>query len=368
MLALGIYVFQLTGSPSLVALIAIVRMLPYALLGMVIGGLADHVDRKRLLVTGQAVAFLSAASMAVLAAAGLATYPVVLLATALLGIVWVTDMPVRRRLIADTVGPERLSAALGLDNATNYAMRAVGPLLGGLVYQWLGVVGIFALSAGIYLSGLVLALRVTRPAGHSGAGAPLPRLRALFALPPELMRSRAFLVFLGVTAVFNLWCIPVLGMVPVIAQKDFALGPAAIGALAACDGIGGTMGALIVGAAARQATLINFYTWGTLGFLILLLVLSLWLTVPAAVAVFLLVGMCSAFFSATQYALVYSLAPPEARGRATGVLSLFISLATIGHFHTGLMFDWFPTTTALQIITLEGLAVMAVLLWLGWRK
>ena len=110
MLALGIYVFQITGSPSKVALVAIVRMLPYAMLGFVIGALADHLDRKMLLVTGMVVALVSAAGMAILAALALASYGVVLLVTAALGGVWVTDMPVRRRLLVDAVGPERMPA------------------------------------------------------------------------------------------------------------------------------------------------------------------------------------------------------------------------------------------------------------------
>lgn len=368
MLALGIYVFQITQSPSLVALVAIVRMLPYALMGFLIGALADYMDRKRLLVIGMSVAVASAFSMAVLSALGKANYGVVLVVAAALGGVWVTDMPVRRRLIVDAVGVERMPAALGFDNSTNYAMRALGPLLGGLIYQWAGVVGIFALSTALYAVGLVLAIGIRVPPRERGGGGPRPRLSALLTPPPELLRSRQFLILLGITAVYNLWCFPVLGMVPVIAQKDFQLGPAAVGALSSCDGIGGTLGALLVGVLARQGTLFSFYFFGTLGFVAMLLLISLHLTVAAAVPGLLLVGVFAAFFSATQYGLVYSLSTPQTRGRATGFLSLFISLSTIGHFHTGLMFDWFSSADALLIIATEGLAVTIILGWLWWRS
>ena len=60
MLALGIYVFQITGSPALVALVAIVRMLPYALFGLVVAGLADHLDRRRLMFANLALAVVTA--------------------------------------------------------------------------------------------------------------------------------------------------------------------------------------------------------------------------------------------------------------------------------------------------------------------
>lgn len=366
MLALGIYVFQLTGSPSKVALVSIVRMLPYALLGFIMGSLADYVDRKSMLVVSMAVASVSAAGMAVLAFSGAASYGAVLLITAALGTIWVTDMPVRRRLLVDAVGPDRMAAALGLDNSTNYAMRAAGPLLGGVIYAAFGVVGIFALSTAIYAVGLVQALRLG-VSGEARTTLPFPGIKALLKPPGDLLRSRQFLIMLGVTAVYNLWCFPVLGMVPVIAQKDFGLGPAAVGAISACDGIGGTLGALIVGATARAGTLFRYYYFGVLGFLALLLSVALHLTVGTTVAGFLAVGVCAACFSATQYGLVYSLSTAETRGRATGFVSLFISLATLGHFHTGLMFDWLPSATALMVIASEGLVVMAVLGWLWWR-
>jgi MFS family permease len=367
MLALSIYVFQLTQSPTLVAVTAIVRMLPYALFGLIVASLADHIDRRRLLAVNLVLAVTTAATMAVLARLGHASYPVVLIVTGLLGLLWVTDMPVRRRMMADAVGIDRVPAALGFDNATNYATRAVGPLLGGIVYQWLGVEGIFALSATIYAVCAWLAVRLEIAASPADRTLPRPHWRALVTPPADLIRNRTFLVFLGVTAVYNLWCFPVLGMVPVIAQKNFALSPAAVGALAACDGIGGTIGALLVGIFAGQAQLFPIYFYGTTGLLLLLALLSTWLTVPSAVAGFLLVGACASLFSATQYGLVYSLARPEHRGRATGVLSLFISLATIGHFHTGLMFDWFTSRQALAIIATEGLLAMLALWWL-WRR
>ena len=49
--------------------------------------------------------------------------------------------------------------------------------------------------------------------------------------------------------------------------------------------------------------------------------LSMHLTVGTAGAVLLILGLASASFSPTQYALVYVI---NMRGRATGVLSIFI--------------------------------------------
>ena len=48
--AIAIFAYELTHSPELVALLAVLRMVPYVLLGFVMGALADALDRKRLLL------------------------------------------------------------------------------------------------------------------------------------------------------------------------------------------------------------------------------------------------------------------------------------------------------------------------------
>ena len=77
--------------------------------------------------------------------------------------------------------------------------------------------------------------------------------------------------------------------------------------------------------------------------------------------------MASASFSATQYALIYVIAPPDMRGRATGVLSLFIGSSMFGHYHTGLLFERLGSVTAMRLMAIEGMMAMLALGILWWR-
>jgi predicted MFS family arabinose efflux permease len=326
------------------------------------------VDRKRLLVATFATMTVAAGAMLLVSALGAATYLAAAAVVMVSGAFWTTDMPVRRRLLVDAVEARSVPAALGFDNATMYATRALGPLIGGAAYQELGISGIYALIAVSYLVCLALATRVgirpdtPRSAAPSGGG------RLGFLLPPrELVLDRRFQIIMGVTLVYNLWCWPFTGMVPVIGQKDFALTPALVGALSACDGLGGTVGALAVGLLATPRTLFRFYFFGTLACLLLMLGLALHLTVGAAVAILLLSGVAAAAFSSTQYALVYNIAPPEMRGRATGMLSIFIGSSMLGHWHAGLLFEKLGTVAATALMACEGLAAMLLLAVLWWR-
>src|SRR3990167_10686900 len=47
MLTVGVYAFETTGSPFLVALLVILRLLPLVLLGSVVGTLADRLSPRR---------------------------------------------------------------------------------------------------------------------------------------------------------------------------------------------------------------------------------------------------------------------------------------------------------------------------------
>ncbi|MET0568275.1 MAG: MFS transporter [Hyphomicrobiaceae bacterium] len=366
-LALAIYAFQLTGSAQLVALLAIARMVPYVAFGFLVGALADLFDRRRLLILSFLGGVVTSIVMTALALTGSAGYWSVVVAAMVSGAIWITDMPVRRRLLVEAAGAPRVASALGFDNSTSHATRALGPLAGGGIYQWLGLEGIFCLSALVYLGCLVLSVRLTPTLASDATPGQRISPLALIVPPKELIFNRPFLLMIGITIVYNVWCFPFMAMIPVIAQKDFALSPAAVGALSACDGIGGTLGAIAVGLLVTTRTLFHAYFLGTLAFLLLLLAMSLYLTVEMAVVCLLLIGVAAACFSATQYALVYALSSPEVRGRATGFLSIFIGTSIFGFYNTGYLFARFSSTEALKIMVLEGL-VPLLLLGILWAR
>ncbi len=360
----SIFVYEMTRSPQLVALLGVVRMVPYVTLGLAFGGLADAFERTTLLKLGLAAMLAMCLVMASLTGLGTAGYGVILAATLVSGTFWTIDMPVRRRLMVDTIGTDRMASGLGIDNASMHAARMVGPIAGGLLYEYAGISGIFLVAALIHAVCLMLAYAVS-PAGNAFSSG---RLNFSTLIPPrELFAERRFCVAMGVTVAYNLWCFPFTNMIPVIAQNDFALAPRWVGALTAVDGIGGIVGALVIAMVVKERTLFHFYFSGTLAVVLLYAALSLHLTLTVAVPVLLLIGIASAAFSATQYGLVYTLAPPELRGHATGVMQFFIGTSIIGHWLTGLLFERLGTVAALQVMAAQASVCLAIL-WVFWRR
>ena len=369
LLVVGVFAVEATGSPVLVALLVILRMLPLVVFGSIVGAFADRLAPRLLLGFALLLAVLASLAVLGLALSGLAAYWHVALATFASGVVWTTDMPVRRRLIGDAAGPERIAAGMSLDSATSNATRMIGPLFGGLLYQWLGLGGAFGLAAGLYV--LCLALMPGLPAAVLAADATGRTTRLLGDLREGfrfLARDREVRRILLVTVIFNIWAFPFVSMIPVIGKEELALSAGAVGALAALEGGGAFAGALLIAAlGARPGAYRRLYFFGTAGYAAFAFIAG-WMTQPVPMAlVIVCVGLSAAGFSTMQTTLIYSVAPPEMRGRLFGILSITIGAGVIGFTNIGVMGELFGAAAAIRIVAAEGLVALAVL-GLRWPR
>ncbi len=367
MLVLGIYAFETTGSPFLVALLVILRMAPLPILGSLVGAIADRFQPRRLLGLSLSMIVVVSAVMAALFQLEVIEYWHIAVATFLSGVVWTTDMPVRRRLLGEIAGAGRLAQAMGLDAATNNVTRMMGPLLGGIIYQFVGGAGAYGLSFVLYTIALllILSLRYRVETGRGGAGRVAGGLLRDFSeafryawASPDIRR------ILGVTMVFNIWGFPFTAMVPVIGREELGLSAFWVGALSASEGGGAFLGALVIAAFARPRWFRRIYYYGAFAQLILIFLAGWAPGAFSTAGLFLIIGLANAAFGTMQATLIYSVAPAEMRGRLYGLLVICIGTGLIGFANVGLMGEWFGASNALKIIGLEGLIP---LLLIGWR-
>ena len=104
MTLLGWLVLQLTSSPWHVALVGFFGMVPMLLLGVFGGVLADRMNRRRLLVSTQAMSFAAALAVTLLLYTDVMRFWHAYLAILVLGIGSALDMPSRRALLHDLLG------------------------------------------------------------------------------------------------------------------------------------------------------------------------------------------------------------------------------------------------------------------------
>jgi MFS family permease len=369
LLALGIYTFEITGSPLLVSMVPVLYMLPLPLFGPLMGVIADRVNRKLLLVWATVAIFTVAVALALLAHTGELSFYHVALAAVAAGLFWTTDMPVRRRLLGDLSG-SAVSAAMGLDSATNNATRMAGPLLGGVMLQLVGMTGVFALSAAVYAVCLLLIVPASLP-GRGAHRVPAALLHDLLAGALFVIGERVLRRILIITIVFNMFGFPFTSMIPVIGAKRLGLDPFMVGVLSSLEGFGAFVGALMVAMWAKPEHFFRIYFWGTVIYLALVLYLGVLISVAggpyhsflAASATLAVIGLASACFAAMQGTLTYLWAPPEYRSRVLGVLTLCIGTGPVGFFLLGWMSETYGVPWGLVAMAGEGLAIL-LLLWL----
>ncbi len=125
--AVGVFVYQQTGSPFIVAMMTMLRLLPMGLFGAFIGAIAERMERRTTLVVVVAVMLVNALVLATLAHLHLLAVWHLAVTSFINGVGWATDNPVRRVMIGEAVGSARMGAAMSIDVGANNASRWWGP-------------------------------------------------------------------------------------------------------------------------------------------------------------------------------------------------------------------------------------------------
>ena len=364
MLAVAIYVFDLTGSPLQVAFMTFIRMLPMLLFGTVVGALAERLNRKWLLAGGLAVISVVSAVLWVLAFTGTIALWHIALGAFVSGIFWATDFPVRRTLLGEIAGTERMSSAMSIDSATNHATRVFGPSLGGLILDTIGL-------EGTYLFGAVLLAIATLAVLPLRVGKPLSRTlgSGIFANMFDGLRyvrsNRYLLGILAITVIFNFWGFAFASVAPVVGREVLHLSAFTIGLLLSTEAVGAMLASIGIAVAGPKQHHSRIYVSGAFVFLLGVLLFSLSESFGFALAALFVAGCGLAGFTSMQGTITFLAAPAEMRGRVMGAVTLGIGIGPIGTLHVGFLANHFGAATAITVIAAEGLIALgaALLIW-----
>ena len=360
----GIVVYQRTDSAFLVSMMTMLRLLPMGLFGVFLGALAERFDRGRTLFVVVLLMSATSAVLAVLDLAGQLEVWHLAVASFINGCGWATDNPVRRVMMGEVVGREKVGTAMSLDVGASNATRMIGPALGGFLLAGTGIRGAFILSVLMYGTALlaILTIRSRIPRG-AGSSAVLARIGEGLAL---VRGDRRLIGVLVVTVIYNLFAWPFTSMIPVIGRDRLHLGPEGVGLLATMDGIGAFAGAMLLALWLIPRWYGRAYIGGVICYLITVVIFALAQSPALAGAALLLTGLGGAGFGTMQATLVYLAAPPEMRSRILGVLTVCIGTGPIGFVWLGWLADRIGAHNATAVTGVLGLLAMAAT-WRWWK-
>jgi MFS family permease len=333
-------VLTLTDSGVAVGATFAFRFLPVALFGLWGGVVADHFERRKvLLVTQSLMAVLAVVLWLLVLADVVQVWMVFALATAL-GFVTVVDEPARQAFVEEMVGRERLPNAIGLNSAVNNSARITGPAIAGIVIATAGVSWVFFVNALSFIAVVAALLAMRRGEMHPvhrEHGRPQIRDGLRQAWSTVEMRSTILLVAVVGTLVYNFPTFLTL-----LAEDTFGGSAGLAGFLMAVLGVGTVLGALLAALRARprQVTVI-----GAALFLGLALLSAAVLPAQWAVTLALLpVGAGATFFGTTANAHMQVTSPQHVRGRVMSIYMLLTLGSTVigGPFVGWVCDQWNP--------------------------
>jgi MFS family permease len=366
MLAIGIFVYQKTGSAFLVTMLTMLRVLPLALFGAFVGAAADRLEGRSVLLLNTLALLTTSVTLALLAWTDRLSIWHLAAATFISGTIWSTDIPLRRLMIGRVVGADRMAHAMVFDVGSNNASRMAGPAIGGAVLATWGINGCFALGATLYLVAILAAAGI-RYRNPLPANAPGFLLRNILDAVDLVRRDRKLRGIFAITLIFNLFAWPNLSLIPVIGKDSLHLGPSGVGLLASMEGVGAIAGVLTVYFLGRSAYYPKLFIYSVMAYLVALTTFAMLPDAWLAGLALLIAGLGGSGFAITQSTLAFHSAGPEMRARVLGLLSVSIGMGPIGFLQVGLLADAFGAQSAIIITGCEGLIALLLTHRL-WRE
>lgn len=309
-------VFQLTHSSFAVGLLSLAQLGPLLVCSLVGGGLADALDRRKLLMATQLLLAATSAGLALNAQLAHPTVWAVLVFTSASAGLSAIDAPTRAAAIPTLVSRDQIPAAAALNQTQHQLGQVVGPAAAGIVIGNVGLAAAYWLDVatfGVALGTLLLMAAMVPDGGGT---------RLSLGSIHEGLRYLA-----GQRAVQGTFLIDVNAMLfgmpralfPQLGLELFGGGSSTVGLLYAAPGVGAMVGALTtgwVGRVRRQgaAVVVAVVAWGAA---IALFGVVSWL--PLALVLLALAGAADVVSAVFRGTILQLQVPDRLRGRLSAL-------------------------------------------------
>ena len=318
-------VLQITGSGTLLGLVAAAQFLPVLLLGPYGGLVADRSDKRRLLLCTQTFLGVLALVLGLLTVTHLVRLWMIFVLALALGAVNSVDQPGRQTFVPELVGRDLVQNAVSLNSVLTNASRAVGPAVAGLLIAITGVGVCFLINAATFVAVLV-ALACIRP-------------REMYPAPPAGREKGQLRQGLRYVAATTGLLVPLLMMalvgtlayefqvtLPLLARVSLHGGASTYGFMTAFMGVGAVIGGLLVAVIGRTGLLP--FTVAAAGFGVAVLLAAVVPGLYWELAALAVAGFFSTVFMATGNTTLQLTVDPRFRGRVMALWSVTFSGST----------------------------------------
>ena len=360
MIARGYLVFELTGSAKVLALVSAAGSLPLLALGLFGGAIADRIERKRLIQTGQITNAALAIFIAVSIATGTVTWFHVLGVGIVQGATWAFMEPARMGLMRQLVGIDQVSNAMALSGAGMSASILLAPAIGGLLYAIIGPQGVYTVIAVMGLTAVILTSTLPRMSRVARQAKTTMRAEIMDGLS-YIRRNTVVMVLLVMGMGTVMLAMPFKFMLPVYVTQVYNRESEAFGLLISMMGLGTLMGSLAIASLGRWKRGLLIIVATFLSGLALLLV-ALVPIFGAALGIMVVMGLGDAGRRVLNQALIMEQVEDQYQGRVMSVFNMNFGLVPLGIIPVGFAIDILGARETVGILGVMMLAAFALTL------
>ena len=360
-IALGYYVYQITKDEFLVGLVFFFRNVPMLLFGAFIGVISDEFDKKKILQITLIITAIIYFILTISSFLDQLNYFQICFGAFIAGLAWSFDFPIRRSMLSEIVDKRLYPSAIGVDMTSSNLARIIGPILAGIVLQQVNLFPIYLFGTIMFLMAFISCLKLeTKQYIRQESPSNLGRFfYELIEGIKYIFTSKILITVLIVTIIMNFLVFTYQSQLTVLVQTNISDLPIILGFLAAVEGIGATLGTLIIANFPFKRGMLIFLSGSFLfGVCIISFTFSEFLFV--SILLMLIGGFGMAGFGTLQSILIISSAEQKIRGRVLGILAITIGTQPIGAFILGYFSREYGSVTAVKISVFIAMVILTL--------
>jgi MFS family permease len=355
--AVGWQVYKITGNPLDLGLIGLSQFLPFVLLVLPAGHIADRYDRARILALCIALEFFCALALLAFTHSGLAVAWPVFAVMVVFGVARAFSMPAGQAIMPNLVPPALFSRAVAVNSSTWQLSTIAGPAIGGLVYL-AGPDIVYATVAALLAAAFVLifGVKTGRPARPDTPDSWHTLLEGLrFVWHKKIILGAVSLDLFAV--LFG----GAVALLPAYASDILHVGPDGFGWLRAAPGIGAAIVAISLAWHPISEHVGAKMFAGVAIFGVATVVFGLSHNYFVSLAALIVIGASDMVSVYIRHMLVQLETPDAIRGRVSAVNAVFIGASNeLGEFESGVTAAWWGLKPAVVVGGLASMAIAAV--------
>ena len=353
---------QLTHSGLLVGLVLAAQFLPVLVGGQLGGVIADRYRKRSVLLATQLLFMVPAFGLYAASAGGHAQYWMIVVAAVASGTINVFDLPARQAFVIEMVGRRDLMNAIALNSSVFNAAAVVGPSIAGVLIALVGVPVCFLANSLSYLAAVAALLLMRDLPTVVRERTEQPWLSRIAQGVSYARHEPVVGMLLVAVAVFSLFAMNRLTLIPLFADQVLHAGAQGFGFLMASMGLGALAGALTLAFFPRLGAEPRRQMWVAMIWVGALLEFSISRSFPLSLVALFVAGYCQISFVAAANNRIQTITPDHLRGRVMAIYAqALLGVGPFGSTQAGGLATLFGAPWAMAIgAVVAGSVVVAI--------